>query len=376
MKYKGNYVAAPVNVHRVNWMWANPAVLKKAGVKLPKDLGRVLRRRRKGQEGRLDPGRARWPELAGLHHLRVGGAGRRWCQVLQEGAGQARPEALTSPTMKKSLDDLPQVKGYTDKDANGRDWNLATAMVIKGKAGFQFMGDWAKGEFIAAGKVPGKDFVCVAAPGTAKAYTFNVDSFAMFKLKNEANAKGPGRPGRRHHGHRVPGSVQPEQGLDPGAPEHEDGQVRRLRQAVGKDFVDDAKSGGLVPSIAHGMAMPPAAEGAIKDVVSQFWNDDKMSRRATRWPRRCRRRARPKYEVPRPHAARRARGACRWRRPAELTVELVIAQLCAGAAVHLRLHDLERRAVADRLAHAAQLRVRRACSSTSTCGRWTAGTWR
>jgi glucose/mannose transport system substrate-binding protein len=32
MKYKGNYVAAPVNVHRVNWVWANPEVLKKAGV--------------------------------------------------------------------------------------------------------------------------------------------------------------------------------------------------------------------------------------------------------------------------------------------------------------------------------------------------------
>ncbi|MFT6591925.1 MAG: glucose/mannose transport system substrate-binding protein, partial [Rhodoferax sp.] len=32
MKYKGNYVAVPVNVHRVNWMWANAAVLKKAGV--------------------------------------------------------------------------------------------------------------------------------------------------------------------------------------------------------------------------------------------------------------------------------------------------------------------------------------------------------
>ncbi|MCL6486811.1 MAG: carbohydrate ABC transporter substrate-binding protein, partial [Janthinobacterium lividum] len=32
MKYKGHYVAAPVNVHRVNWMWVNPEVLKKAGV--------------------------------------------------------------------------------------------------------------------------------------------------------------------------------------------------------------------------------------------------------------------------------------------------------------------------------------------------------
>jgi glucose/mannose transport system substrate-binding protein len=28
MKYKGAYVAAPVNVHRVNWVWANPEVLK------------------------------------------------------------------------------------------------------------------------------------------------------------------------------------------------------------------------------------------------------------------------------------------------------------------------------------------------------------
>ena len=44
-----------------------------------------------------------------------------------------------------------------------------------------------------------------------------------------------------------------------------------------KDFADSAKAATLVPSIAHGMAVPSAAEGAIKDVVSQFWNSDKMS---------------------------------------------------------------------------------------------------
>jgi glucose/mannose transport system substrate-binding protein len=43
MKYKGKYVAAPVNVHRVNWMWANAAVLKKAGVaSCTQDMGRVF----------------------------------------------------------------------------------------------------------------------------------------------------------------------------------------------------------------------------------------------------------------------------------------------------------------------------------------------
>jgi len=44
-----------------------------------------------------------------------------------------------------------------------------------------------------------------------------------------------------------------------------------------KDFVETAKSGGLVPSVAHGMAIKPAAEGAIKDAVSQFWSDDKIT---------------------------------------------------------------------------------------------------
>jgi glucose/mannose transport system substrate-binding protein len=42
-----------------------------------------------------------------------------------------------------------------------------------------------------------------------------------------------------------------------------------------KDFLATAKSNTLLPSIAHSMAVPPAVEGAMKDVVSQFWNDDK-----------------------------------------------------------------------------------------------------
>ena len=47
------------------------------------------------------------------------------------------------------------------------------------------------------------------------------------------------------------------------------------------DFVSTSKAGALVPSAAHGMAIPSAAEGAIKDVVSQFWNDDKATPAAT-----------------------------------------------------------------------------------------------
>ena len=30
-------------------------------------------------------------------------------------------------------------------------------------------------------------------------------------------------------------------------------------------------------AIAHGMAVSPALEGAIKDIVSQYWNDDRFT---------------------------------------------------------------------------------------------------
>jgi glucose/mannose transport system substrate-binding protein len=190
---------------------------------------------------------------------------------------QLDPASLSSPTMEKVLTTFKKVKDYTDKNAPGRDWNLATAMVIKGEAGMQIMGDWAKGEFLAAGKTPGKDFVCAAAPGTSKAFTFNIDSFALFKLKNEANVK-----------------AQKDLAVAIMSPEFQElfnlnkGSIPvRLNMKMDKfddcaktssaDFVATAKSGALVPSIAHGMAVPSAAEGAIKDAVSQFWNSDKMS---------------------------------------------------------------------------------------------------
>ena len=76
---------------------------------------------------------------------------------------------------------LAKLRTYVDPNFPGRDWNLATAMVIKGDALLQVMGDWAKGEFINAKKEPGKDFLCFRFPGTQGTVTFNADQFVFFK---------------------------------------------------------------------------------------------------------------------------------------------------------------------------------------------------
>ncbi|WP_247646395.1 ABC transporter substrate-binding protein [Deefgea sp. CFH1-16] len=184
---------------------------------------------------------------------------------------------LSGPTMIKALETYKKIKPLTDKNSSGREWNLATSMVINGKAGMQFMGDWAKGEFMAAGKVPGKDFLCVAAPGTANAYTFNIDSFAMFKLKNKEAEKGQQAlaatlmsPEFQELFNLNKGSIPARLGVNMS-------KFDMCGQKSAEDFKMASTKGTLIPSWAHGMAMKSATQGAMFDVVTQFWNDDKMS---------------------------------------------------------------------------------------------------
>ena len=277
MKYKGNYIAAPVNVHRVNWLWTSNEAFKKAGAKVPTNWDEFFVAAEKLKKAGLIAvahGGQNWQDFTTFESVALGVGG---ADFYKKALVQLDQASLTGATMTKVLDTFKKVKGYTDKNAPGRDWNLATAMVIKGEAGMQLMGDWAKGEFQAAGKKPGADFGCSAAPGTAKSFTFNVDSFAMFKLKNDANIKAQNdlaaaimSPAFQETFNLNKGSIPVRLGMDLG-------KFDDCAKLSAKDFVDTAKSGSLVPSVAHGMAIPSAAAGAIQDVVSQFWNDDKMS---------------------------------------------------------------------------------------------------
>ncbi len=278
MKYKGNYVAAPVNVHRVNWMWGSAEAMKKAGIAtMPKTWDEFFVDAEKLKAAGLIPvahGGQNWQDFTTFESVVLGVGGPKF---YQEAMVKLDPKALSSDTMKKSFETFRKIKSYTDPAAPGRDWNLATTMLIQGKAGFQLMGDWAKGEFLAAGKAPGKDFMCAAAPGTGNAFTFNVDSFILFKLKDANAQKAQADLAAAIMGTEFQEVFNLNKGSIPVRLGMKMDKFDDCGKQSAKDFVDSAKSGGLVPSIAHGMAIAPAVEGAIKDVVSQFWNDDKIT---------------------------------------------------------------------------------------------------
>ena len=274
-KFDGHWIAAPVNVHSTNWVWINKAALDKAGGKQP----------------------ANWDELIVLlDNFKAQGitpiahGGQPWqdatifdAVVLSLGTDFYKkafidldPEALGSPSMKEAFDRMTKLRSYVDDNFSGRDWNLASGMVIENKAGLQFMGDWAKGEFLKAKKVPGKDFVCMRFPGTQGAVTFNSDQFAMFKVSADKipaqmqMASAIESPTFQSAFNVVKGSV-------PARTDVPDTDFDDCGKKAIKDLAEANTNGTLFGSMAHGHANPAAVKNAIYDVVTRQFNGDLSS---------------------------------------------------------------------------------------------------
>lgn len=282
MKYEGHYVAVPVNIHRVNWLWINADVLKRVGVNVPTTLPELFDAAEKIKKAGITPiahGGQPWQDatLFEVIVLAVGGV-----DFYRQALVNLDQRALNSPTMVAVFDTLTRLKSYMGKGVAGRDWNLATALVVNGKeAAMQFMGDWAKGEFVAAGKVAGKDYYCVPVPGTAQAFIFNIDSLAMFKLATPAAQKAQ----MILASSAMSPQFQTNFSLNKGSiPARQEGIVQAQFDSCAIRSMEDmrvaSKEGHLLPSLAHNMALPPATEGAMVDVIAHFMNANMSSAKA------------------------------------------------------------------------------------------------
>jgi glucose/mannose transport system substrate-binding protein len=279
-KYNGKWIAAPVNVHSTNWVWANKEVLAKAGVTSePKTWDEFIADAEKVQKAGfigLAHGGQPWQDATLFDGVVMSTGGVDYYRKAFIDLDQ---KAIDSPTTLKVFQRMSQLRKLVDKDFSGRDWNVASGMVISGKAGFQMMGDWAKGEFINAKKVPGKDFLCFRTPGTQGTVSFNSDQFVMFKVgadKEAAQAKLASAimdPGFQSAFNVVKGSV-------PARTDVPDTAFDACGKKGMKDLAEANKNNTLVGSIAHGHAVPASQKNAIYDVVTRHFNgqlDDKKA---------------------------------------------------------------------------------------------------
>ncbi|RUR33469.1 carbohydrate ABC transporter substrate-binding protein [Vreelandella andesensis] len=276
MRHDGQYVAVPVNVHRVNWLWANPEVLDAAGVEMPTTLDELFAAGEAIREAGFVPlahGGQAWQDATIFESVVLGSQGT---EFYQQALVELDPEALGGEQMIAALEDFKRLRELMDQGMSGRDWNIATAMVIEGVAGFQLMGDWAKGEFTAAGLTAGEDYLCAAAPGTQDAFTFNIDSLAMFRVTDDAERDAQQTLARLVLEPTFQEAFNLAKGSIPARPDLDMSEFDSCAKQSLADFQRTADEGGLVPSMAHGMAVRADVQGAIFDVVTNYFNDTNM----------------------------------------------------------------------------------------------------
>ena len=173
------------------------------------------------------------------------------------------------PSVLKALKTFKELKPWIDDGSPGRVWNDATNMVISGKAAVQFNGDWAKGEFAAAGMTPGKEYGCDLAPGNQDAYVMAVDVFVFPRL-GKADAASDAQimlaktlvdPILQAQFSQVKGSV----------PIRNDVDVSGMDACIQLASSTLRNPDNQLPNFA--MVLSDDTAGAVQDTITKFWND-------------------------------------------------------------------------------------------------------
>jgi glucose/mannose transport system substrate-binding protein len=272
-KYEGNWIAAPVNIHSTNWVWANKKIFDDLGIQPPTTFDELIAALDKIKAAGKTPiayGGQPWQDATVFEAVVVSTGG---ADFYKKALNDFDAATLTSDTMKQAFANYAKLKDYVDPNFSGREWNLSTAMVMNGEAAMQFMGDWAKGEFINAGKKPGEDFLCFRFPGTQGTVLFNADQFVMFKVgedKRDAQNKLASAilaPAFQIAFNKVKGSV-------PARTDIADTEFDDCAKKGMKDLAEASSAGTLFGSLAHGHGAPAAVKNAVYDVVTAFWNGE------------------------------------------------------------------------------------------------------
>lgn len=178
LSYEGGIYSVPVNIHRSNVLWYNPAKLEEWGVAVPTTWDEFLAACPAIQEAGVTPlavGEA-WTVNHLWESVALGVLGAEgWAGVW---SGATSP---TGPEMLAVWDTFGKVLDCTNiADSAGLSWQQAIDQVIAGEAAFNVMGDWAAGYMTTTlGLTPGEGYGFAAAPGTTGTFMWLSDSFGL-----------------------------------------------------------------------------------------------------------------------------------------------------------------------------------------------------
>jgi glucose/mannose transport system substrate-binding protein len=269
---EGKYYAVPVNAHRGNVLWTNPAVLSDNGITW--DASTTSEQFMSDAQKLSDSGVT--PLCLGdkdifaatqlLETLIMGQIGADgWTQLV---AGDL---AFDDAGVKTAVENYVTLLGQANEDHSALTWDQAAINMANGDCASNLMGDWAYGELKNKGFEEGNGFGYAVMPGTSDIFDFVGDAFVK-PADNAPNAEGEDiwlagllDPKVQADFNLLKGStpIRTDVPLDDFPP---------YQQAAANDF----RSVSIVSSLAHFEAAPSEFCQAFADAVTSLNGDENV----------------------------------------------------------------------------------------------------
>jgi glucose/mannose transport system substrate-binding protein len=267
----GKFYAVPVNIHGQNWLFYNTKVFADAGLEAPKTFPELIASGEKLKAKGIIPlalgGQPNWE-----HNLfRAVLVGHGGADMFRKLYGARDQKAMKDPKFKEVVELFGKMRALVDPGSPGRNWNDATALVITNKAAMHFNGDWAKGEFIAAGQTAGKEYGCTLV-GQEPKLQIGGDVFVFPATKDKVQLATQDKlievlldPISQIEFNKKKGSIPVRMDVDVSSMD----ACAQKANAVLKDPANQVEAMELIST--------PNFSGAMQDAVTQYWNNPSMS---------------------------------------------------------------------------------------------------
>jgi len=265
--YEGGIYSVPVNIHRSNVMWYNPASIEEWGIEVPATWADFLAVCPTIQEAGVTPliiGEA-WTVNHLFESVALGVLGAEGWNGIWDGSTDPTGEAMVGV-----FDTFGEILACSNinEDAAGLSWQQAIDEVVAGNAAFNIMGDWAAGYMTTTLElVPGEGYGYAPSPDTAGNFLWLSDSFGL-------PLDAPNRDATVAWLSLL-GSVEGQNAFNPLK-----GSIPANLDAVSaspdlyNDYLlstaDDWSSNTLVPSLVHGTAANERFMGDFNQVMEIF----------------------------------------------------------------------------------------------------------
>lgn len=268
--YKGNVIAAPLGIHRINNLLYNRRLFAKHGLQPPRTWEELEIAAKRFRQSGIKPiawSDEAWQVATVFESVLLGEAGPALYHELMV---LRKRSAWMDPRVALALQRLRWLRALNGDVPSERSWTTATREVMGDTSAMMIMGDWAYGELLAWGASPRTDVGCVVVPGTQNMHLYSVDTLAMLvnarnrvALQEKMASTLVGMSAQVAF-NRVKGAVPVRRDLSSATLQAMEGCARSSWETFA------SPSATRVPSLAHRMVADEAAKDAVAQALWRY----------------------------------------------------------------------------------------------------------